>query len=110
LVDGFAVFVIGCTVMTVGRYLWRGARRRGWRDRLGRLLIIVGYLGIGVALVILTRFVLEAMGNDSGGTDIIVRGLIIIVAIAVPGALLALPGFRLAKEEPLMEAEVKAGL
>jgi hypothetical protein len=33
LVDGFATFVIGCTVMTIGRYLWRGARRRGWRDR-----------------------------------------------------------------------------
>lgn len=110
LADGFAVFVIGCTVMTVGRYLWRGARRRGWRDRLGRLLIILGYLDIGVALVILTRFILEAMGDGSGGTGIIVRGLITVLAISVPGALLALPGFRLAKEVPLMEAEVKAGL
>ncbi len=56
LADGFAVSVIGCTVMTVGRYLWRGARRRGWRDRLGRLLIIVAYLDIGVALVILILY------------------------------------------------------
>ena len=44
--DGFAVIVIGFTGLTVGRYLWRGARRRGWRDRLGRLLIIVGYLSL----------------------------------------------------------------
>src|SRR5262245_42053981 len=33
-VNGFAVFVVGTTVLTIGRYLWRGARRRGWRDRL----------------------------------------------------------------------------
>jgi hypothetical protein len=108
LVNGFAVVIVGCTVMTVGRYLWRGARRRGRRDRLGRLLIIAGYLDVGVALVVLTRFILAAMGDDSDGTDIIIRGLLTCLAIALPGVLLALPGFRLAKEKPLMEAEVKA--
>jgi hypothetical protein len=110
LVDGFAVFVIGCTVMTVGRYLWRGARRRGWRDRLGRLLIIAGYLDIGAALVVLTRFILEALGDTSDGTGTIVHGLITVLVIAVPGVLLALPGLRLAREEPLMNADVRAGL
>ena len=44
---------------------------------------------------------IEAMGDDSDGTGTIVRGLIIFLVIAVPGALLALPGFRLAREVPL---------
>ncbi len=108
LVNGFAVVIVGCTVMTVGRYLWRGARRRGGRDRLGRLLIIVGYLDVGVALVVLTRFILAAVGDDSDGTGIIIRGLLTCLAIALPGVLLALPGFRLANEKPQMKAEVKA--
>lgn len=108
LVNGFAVVIVGCTVLTVGRYLWHGARHRGRRDRLGRLLIVAGYLDVGIALVVLTRFILAAMGDDSDGTDVIVRGLLTCLAIALPGVLLALPGLRLAKEKPLMEAEVEA--
>jgi hypothetical protein len=111
LMSGFAVFTIGCTVMTIGRYLWRGARRRGWRDRLGRFLIILGYLDICAAFVVLTQFIIAAAtdfdGNDAG-TNVIVRGLLICLAILVPGALLTGSGFRLAKEQPLMTAEVKA--
>ena len=105
--DAFAVIVIGFTVMTVGRYLWRGARRRGWRDRLGRLLIIVGYADVGVAMVVLTRFILSAMG-DADGRGIVVRGLLICLGIALPGVLLAVAGFRLANEVALMKAEAKA--
>jgi hypothetical protein len=107
LMDGFAVFAIGCTVMTIGRYLWRGSRRRGWRDRLGRFLIIVGYLDICAAFVVLTRFVIEA-ATDFDGTDVIVRGLLTCLAILVPGAALTSAGFRLAKEEALMTAEANA--
>jgi hypothetical protein len=110
LMDGLAVSAIGCTVMTIGRYLWRGARRRGWRDRLGRLLIILGYLTICLALVVLTRFVIEA-ATDNGtdiGTDLIIRGLLTCLAIGIPGAALTGTGFRLAKEEPLMTAEAGA--
>ena len=111
LMDGFAVFAIGCTVMTIGRYLWRGARRRDWRDRLGRLLIILGYLDICVAFAVLTRFVIEAATQFDGtdlGTDMIIRGLLTCLAILVPGAVLTAAGFRLAKEEPLMTAEAGA--
>lgn len=111
LMDGFAISAIGCTVMTIGRYLWRGARRRGWRDRLGRLLIILGYLTICMALVVLTRFVIEAATALDGtdiGMDVIVRGLLTCLAIGIPGAALTGSGFRLAKEEPLMTAEAGA--
>ena len=109
-IDGFAVVVIGCTVLTVGRYLWRGARTRGWRDRVGRLLIIVGYLFVGAALVVLTRFIRAAIADDADGTDIIVRGLITCLLIALPGVALAMPALRMAKEEALMSAGVKAEL
>jgi hypothetical protein len=104
--DGFAVIVIGFTILTIGRYLWRGRRLRGWRDRLGRLLVIVGYVGIAVAMVLLTRFILDAMG-ESDGRDIVFQGLLVCLAIAVPGVVLALVGIRLAKEVPLMKADAK---
>ncbi|SNR51792.1 hypothetical protein [Actinomadura mexicana] len=109
LVDGFTVVIVGCTVLTIGRYLWRGARRRGARDRIGRLLIILGYLVVCAALVIFTRFVLSALdaGDPGEGEKILFRGLIACAAVCVPGLLLALPGLRMAKERPLMEAEVE---
>jgi hypothetical protein len=102
--DGFAVIVIGFTVMTIGRYLWRGRRRRGWRDRSGRLLIIVGYVAVAAAMVVLTRFIVSAMG-DSDGRNIVIRGLLVALAIALPGVLLATVGFRMAGEVALMKAE-----
>src|SRR5262245_7063795 len=108
VMDGFAVCIIGCTVMTVGRYVLRGARRRGWRDRLGRFLIIMGYLDIGLSFVVLTRFIGAAMGAEGTGADDAFRGLLICLAIAVPGVVLTGSGFRLAKEEPLMIAEANA--
>jgi hypothetical protein len=112
MMNGFVVAVVGCTVLTVGRYLWRGARRRGWRDRVGRSLIIAGYLVITAALYVLTRFVLEALAADDPGESgqIVFSGLLVCAAIMLPGVLLALPGFRLAKEKPLMKVEVKASI
>jgi hypothetical protein len=111
LLDGFTVFVIGCTVMTVGRYLWRGARKRGWRDRVGRLMIIIGYLLVGAAVCVLARSGLSALGEADMEVSVqeLVRGLIISSAIAIPGAVLTMRGLRLAREEVLMEADVNAG-
>lgn len=112
MADGFSVVVAGCTVLTVGRYLWRGARRRGWRDRLGRLMLIIGYVLVATALIVLTRFALAALGNGDPdeSTRIILTGLIACAAIATPGVLLAMPGMRLANEQPLMNAEASASL
>jgi hypothetical protein len=104
--DGFAVIVIGFTVLTIGRYLWRGRKLRGWRDRLGRLFIIVGYVVVGVAMVVLTRFILDAMGDPDGRT-IVIQGLVVCLIIAVPGVVLALLGLRLAREVALGKAEAR---
>lgn len=107
LFDGFATCAIGTTIMTVGRYLWRGARRRGWRDRLGRLLLIVAYLIIGADLVMLTRFILAAAG-EADGRETMFRGLVTFALIAIPASLLAITGLRLANEKVLMTAEANA--
>ncbi|MEU9839336.1 hypothetical protein AB0C69_08970 [Actinomadura sp. NPDC048032] len=109
LVNGFTVVIVGTTVLTIGRYLWRGARRRGARDRIGRLLIILGHLVVCAALVAFTRFLLSALdtGDPGEGEKIVFRGLVVCAAVCVPGLLLALPGLRMARERPLMEAEAE---
>jgi hypothetical protein len=111
LLDGFAAFAVGTSVMTVGRYLWRGARRRGWRDRLGRLFLIIMCLGLGAGMVVLTRFVLAALDDFPGslGTGTVVRGMVMFALIVIPAALLGMVGLRLANEKVLMTAEAKAG-
>ncbi|MQY08197.1 hypothetical protein [Actinomadura macrotermitis] len=110
VINGFTVVIAGCTTLTAGRYLWRGARRRGLRDRLGRLLVISGYLVVTVALYVLTRYLLRALATDDADASvrIVLNGLVVCALIAVPGSLLAVPGFRMAREEPLMRAEARA--
>lgn len=39
----------GFLVVTIGRIIWRGARRRGVKDRVGRLLMIIGWIGGNMA-------------------------------------------------------------
>ncbi|MGX9887316.1 hypothetical protein [Streptomyces sp. NPDC002276] len=110
IINGMSALFVGGTVLTVGRYLWRGARRRGWRDRLGRLLIIIGYLVIGVALYVGTRFMVAMAGANSGdeAQQISTNYLIAVGAIGFPGALLVFLGLRLAREVPLMGVSVTA--
>jgi len=50
IADGMALAFWGIIIFTMGRYFWRGARKRGLRDRFGRFLIISGYALLGVAL------------------------------------------------------------
>jgi len=109
IVNGFAVVIVGCTVLTIGRYLWRGARRRGWRDRIGRLLSIAGYLETGMALFVLTRFILAAFrAGESNSHSVFIHGLLVSLGLSAPGVAMALVGLRMAKEEVLMTADVNA--
>ena len=48
--DATSTVVWGAVIVTVGTYLWRAGRRHGFHDRAGRILIIVGYVLIGIAL------------------------------------------------------------
>lgn len=108
IADYTAAAFWGVITLTIGRYFWRGARKRGARDRFGRLLIICGYLLLGVAL---DRGVHTAVGLMSASSEASVEtgGLTILLAVllwAVPAAVLAMIGFKLAGEKPLAKAEV----
>jgi hypothetical protein len=45
LADAESLVIWGVMIFTIGCYIWRAARRRGWKDRSGRILISIGYLG-----------------------------------------------------------------
>jgi hypothetical protein len=107
--DGMALAFWGIIVFTIGRYFWRGARKRGGRDRFGRLLIIVGYLLLGAGLDGGVHSAVGLWTTSGDGQSVVVETLIIICVWAVPGAILAAIGFKLADEKALAKAEVKAG-
>ncbi|MFI9380075.1 hypothetical protein [Kutzneria sp. NPDC052558] len=98
----------GIIVLTIGRYFWRGARRRGARDRFGRLLIICGYLLLGVAL---DRGVHAAVRLWSARSEAAIQSaglntLAVVALWGIPASVLAIIGFRLANEKALAKAEI----
>lgn len=109
--DGAALAFWGIIAFTIGRYFWRGARKRGWRDRLGRLLIIGGYVLLGVALDagVHSAVDLWSARTEASGGSAVVRTLIMFALWALPAAIVAGIGFKLAKEEPLATAEMNVG-
>ncbi|ABW12525.1 hypothetical protein Franean1_3114 [Parafrankia sp. EAN1pec] len=111
IADGMALAFWGVIVFTIGRYFWRGARKRGARDRFGRLLIIAGYVLLGVGL---DAGVHEAVGlwssqTADSGQSVVLRTVFLVAIWGVPGAVLAAIGFKLANEKALATAEVNAG-
>jgi len=112
MADGAALAFWGILVFTIGRYFWRGARKRGARDRFGRLLIILGYVLLGVGL---DRGVHAAVGlwgatDEQSGQSALVHTIGTVAVWGVPAAILAAIGFRLANEKALATASVKAEL
>ncbi|GAB2672063.1 hypothetical protein [Kribbella swartbergensis] len=112
LSDAVAVTFWGAIVLTIGRYVWRGARRRGARDRFGRLLAIVGYLLLGVGLDrgLEAGVRLARTGSQAAAQAAVVDTLVAIAVWAVPGVVIASIGFKLCDEKALLEASVKAEL
>ncbi|MDT3442487.1 MULTISPECIES: hypothetical protein [unclassified Pseudofrankia] len=110
--DGAALAFWGIIVFTVGRYCWRGARRRGVRDRFGRLLIIAGYvlLGAGLDAGVHAAVLLWGGRTEDSMQSAVIHAVLVLALWALPGAVLAAIGFRLAGEKALAEAEVNAGL
>ncbi len=110
--DGAALIFWGIIVFTIGRYFWRGARRRGARDRFGRLLIIVGYLLVGAGLDAGAHAGVQLWNNrtDDGMQSAAIHAVLMFLLWALPGAALATIGFKLADEVALATAEANAGL
>jgi hypothetical protein len=112
IADGMALAFWGIIALTVGRYFRRGARKRGVRDRFGRLLIITGYvlLGVGLDRGVHSMVGLWAAQSAEAGQSSVLHTLVTVAVWAIPGAILAAIGFKLAGEKALATAEVKAEL
>ena len=61
-------------------------------------------------LVVFNRSILAALGTEDAdsSTQVVLHGLVVCLLISLPGVVLAMIGFRLANEKPLMTTEVKA--
>jgi hypothetical protein len=110
--DAGALAFWGIIVFTIGRYFWRGARRRGLRDRFGRLLIIGGYLLLGVGLDVGVHAAVKLWSAGDGGSlqAAAIHAVLVFAIWALPAAVLAAVGFKLADEKALATAEAKLDL
>ncbi len=109
ITSAFAQVCWGLFVFTIGRYLWRGARGRGWKDRVGRLLIIAGLLVVGFAVQTLLSGMPELMRpNSADDSQALLALMIRFGLIGIPGSLIAMVGVKMAKEEVLITASANA--
>ncbi len=108
--DAASLVAWGAVVLVNGAYVWRGARRRGLRDRFGRLLIIVGYVVLGIALSqsIHSSVDLWATTSEEAARDVLNRTMLTFLGWGVPAAVLVRLGVVLAREKVLMTAEANA--
>ncbi|MEU4289725.1 hypothetical protein AB0E63_15990 [Kribbella sp. NPDC026596] len=99
----------GAVILTVGAYLWRAGRRSGLRDRAGRVLIIAGYVLIGIAMSesIHLAVGIWAVTTDAQGDALTSTIIKTFLGWGVPGAILVKVGCsrRLANEEIIMTVE-----
>ncbi len=107
LADAIGRVIWGAVTVTNGAYVWRGARRRGWLDRLGRLIIIVGYILVGVALDQATQRSMDlwAAGSDGEADAVLGGAMVQYLAWGAPGALLVFIGTKMANEQILMTTD-----
>ncbi|TDX03095.1 hypothetical protein [Kribbella sp. VKM Ac-2566] len=104
--DADGTVVWGFVILTIGAYIWRGAKRRGVLDRGGRLAIIAGYLLVGVALseAIDVGTGILTPSTDPDAADPGDQALITFLAWGAPGAAIVRVGTWLAKEKILLIA------
>ena len=106
--DAVGIVIWGVVVLTIGAYVWRGARRRGWHDRVGRVVIIGGYLLLGIAMTkavdravdiwVVAPEQAEHVGNDA---------MVLYLAWGVPAAALVFLGCKLAPERILLTSTMQ---
>ncbi|MFE3449842.1 hypothetical protein ACFXJ8_12995 [Nonomuraea sp. NPDC059194] len=96
MASGAAVVFWGMFVLTMGRIIWRGARRRGWKDRFGRLFMIIALAVVGHAL---QRFLTSMTFDLESLTEAdLSAGYVPFLMLAIPAALLYAVGTKMAKE------------
>jgi hypothetical protein len=97
LAQGAGMIACGSVIVTSGVHLWRAARRRGWRDRLGRLVTIVGQLLLGV-VVARTAYLTIASWSAHTDADLtrMHTAVWLTLLVALPAGLLVWLGGRIA--------------
>jgi len=110
--DGAALAFWGIIVFTIGRYFWRGARKRGLRDRFGRLVIIVAYVLLGAGLDAGVHGAVQLWGSETEDAmqSAALHAVLAFALWAVPAAILAPIGFTLANEKALAKASASVDL
>lgn len=84
-------------LLTITYYVWRAAGRAGRRDRVGRVLIVAGYLLLGLALTCAVSTALQDAGSGPGSQQL-KFALLWVLGLGAPAAFLVWYGARLTGE------------
>lgn len=108
--DAASIVTWGAIVLVTGVYVWRGARRRGLHDRLGRLLIVVGYALLGIAMSRSLHVSVELWGTTTpeASNDVLDQTMLVFLGWGVPAAILVRLGTWIAPEKIFLTAQVEA--
>ena len=98
--DAVSWVIWGIMILTIGCYVWRAARRRGWKDRLGRVLISVGYLllAFGMSRAVHSSVKLWSASSEKASQDVALEVGTYFLGFGFVAALLIWVGVKMANE------------
>jgi len=106
LADAVSWVTWGVMIFTIGCYVWRAARQHGTRDRLGRLLIVCGYLLLGVALDKTVHAAVAIWSVSGDDSSVLLDVMKHFLGWGVPAAFLVWLGAKLANEKVITTASM----
>jgi hypothetical protein len=107
LADAESMVIWGVMIFTIGCYIWRGARKRGWIDRSGRILISIGYLVIGFGMSKATHAAVKIwhVSSEKGMQRVALEAGQYFLGFGFIGALLVWIGVKMANESIILRVE-----
>jgi Ca2+/Na+ antiporter len=111
IAGGAATVFWGMFVLTMGRVVWRGARKRGAKDRFGRVLMIVAMAIMGFAVQMLVLGFSELMHTTTEGQarTTLILAYVPYLLLGIPAAIIGSIGGKMANEtEELISVSAKA--
>jgi hypothetical protein len=100
LADAVSRVIWGVMILTIGCYIWRAARRRGWKDRSGLVLISAGYLIIayGMSQAVHASVKIWAVSSEEGQRRVALEVGSYFLGFGFVGALFVWLGVKMANE------------
>lgn len=107
LADAESLVIWGVVIFTIGCYIFRAARRRGWKDRSGRILISIGYLVIAFGMSKATHAAVKMwhVSSEKGMQRVALEAGQYFLGFGFIGALLVWIGVKMADEIIILRAE-----